>query len=444
MAFSRGIGALALSVALSVSVPAFAGDEPPEHQVAAPTKELTVVSWGGAYTRSQMLAYVKPYRLLSGEWVSMETYNGGLEEIREQVETENVTWDVVDFILSDLIRGCREGLLEEIDHGTLPPGDDGTAAADDFIPGAFTPCGVGQTVWSTVVGYDTEAVGESAPSTLADFFDVDAFPGKRGLRRDPRVILEWALIADGATPSDVYALLETEDGLDRAFSVMDEIKNHIEWWEAGADPIRLLDSDEVVMTSVWNGRMYRPMVEDGKPYAILLGRPDLGYRLLGHPKGQRQPAEGHGLHSLRDEHGLACRADEVHLIRPGATVLHGAGRRRDQAAPAHRAGQPRPRHADGRRMVGHAPGRADREIRGVAGERRARPRGLGPLSGHGGTPCSQALTVPARRRPGSRRRAFPLHGARRFRSRASQHPRNCRVVSVRSSSIAAGPAATAR
>ena len=83
------------------------------------------------------------------------------------------------------------------------------------------------------------------------------------------MILEWALIADGVAPADVYAMLETEDGLDRAFSVMDEIKNHIEWWEAGADPVRLLDADEVVMTSVWNGRVYRPIVEDGKPYAIL-------------------------------------------------------------------------------------------------------------------------------------------------------------------------------
>ena len=269
MASCRGIAVLAVSLALLASVPASAQDEPAAESVAAPTKELTVVSWGGAYTRSQMLAYVKPYRLLSGEWVWMETYNGGLEEIREQVETENVTWDVVDFELSDLIRGCREGLLEEIDHGTLPPGDDGTPAADDFIPGAFTPCGVGQTVWSTVVAYDAEAVGESAPSTLADFFDVDEFPGKRGLRRDPRVILEWALIADGVAPADVYAALETEDGLDRAFSVMDEIKNHIEWWEVGADPVRLLDSDEVVMTSAWNGRVHRPIVEDGKPFAIL-------------------------------------------------------------------------------------------------------------------------------------------------------------------------------
>ena len=116
----------------------------------APHKDLTVVSWGGSYTRSQMLAYVKPYRQQSGEWVAMETYNGGLDELREQVETENVVWDVVDFELADLIRACREGLLEKIDHASLPPGDDGTAASEDFIAGAFTDCGVGQTVWATV------------------------------------------------------------------------------------------------------------------------------------------------------------------------------------------------------------------------------------------------------------------------------------------------------
>ena len=100
----------------------------------APQKDLTIVSWGGSYTRSQMLAYVKPFRRRIGEWVAMETYNGGLDEIREQVETENVVWDVVDFELSDLIRGCREGLLEKIDHGKLAAGGDGTPAAEDFIP----------------------------------------------------------------------------------------------------------------------------------------------------------------------------------------------------------------------------------------------------------------------------------------------------------------------
>ena len=235
----------------------------------APHKDLTIVSWGGSYTRSQMLAYVKPYRRRIGEWVSMETYNGGLDEIREQVETENVVWDVVDFELSDLIRGCREGLLEKIDHGTLAAGSDGTPAAQDFIPGALTDCGVGQMVWATVVAYDGGKFRGDRPAGLADFFDVKKFPGKRGLRRDPRVAMEWALMADGVAPAEVYATLETEEGQARAFGVLDRIRTQIVWWQSGSEPVRLLDSGAVAMTSVWNGRMYRPMVEEGKDYAIV-------------------------------------------------------------------------------------------------------------------------------------------------------------------------------
>ena len=235
----------------------------------APQKDLTIVSWGGSYTRSQMLAYVKPFRRRSGEWVAMETYNGGLDEIREQVDTENVVWDVVDFELSDLIRGCREGLLEKIDHGKLAAGGDGTPAAEDFIPGALTECGVGQMIWATVVGYDGSRFEGDRPVGLADFFDVKKFPGKRGLRRDPRVAMEWALMADGVAPAEVYVTLETEEGQARAFGVLDRIRTSLVWWTSGSEPVQLLDSGEVAMTSVWNGRMYRPMVEDGKDYAIV-------------------------------------------------------------------------------------------------------------------------------------------------------------------------------
>ena len=232
-------------------------------------KALTIVSWGGSYTRSQMLAYVKPFRSRIGEWVEMETYGGGLDEIRTQVETENVVWDVVDFEQSDLIKGCREGLLEKLDHGALAAGADGTATAEDFIPGALTECGVGQMVWATVVAYDGSRMEGGRPAALADFFDLGKFPGKRGLRRDPRVAMEWALMAGGVAPGEVYAMLETEEGRQRAFSTLDLIRTNIVWWTTGSEPVRLLDSGAVVMTSAWNGRMYRPMVEEGKDYGIV-------------------------------------------------------------------------------------------------------------------------------------------------------------------------------
>ena len=40
-------------------------------------------------------------------------------------------------------------------------------------------------------------VSGDQPSTIADFWNVDKFPGRRGLRKVPRVNLEWALMADG-------------------------------------------------------------------------------------------------------------------------------------------------------------------------------------------------------------------------------------------------------
>ncbi len=258
---SIGISILAVIVVLAHSEPAVAQ--------STPGRDLAVVSWGGSYTRSQMLAYVKPFRAESGKWVRMETYNGGLKEIREQVESANITWDVVDFELADLIKGCREGLLEKIDHSRLPAGADGTPASEDFISGAFTDCGVGQVIWATVVGYDTTKVGKKPPTKLADFFDVKAYPGKRGLRRDPRIVLEWALMADGVSPDKVYSTLESDDGLKRAFSVLNRIRRHIVWWQTGTEPVSLLESGDVVMTSVWNGRMYRPIVEQSKSFSIL-------------------------------------------------------------------------------------------------------------------------------------------------------------------------------
>ncbi len=281
----------------------------------AQTKDLTVVSWGGSYTRSQMLAYVKPFRKESGEWVSMETYAGGLDEIREQVETANVVWDVVDFELSDLVRGCNEGLLEKIDHASLPPGDDGTPAADDFIAGAFTDCGVGQTVWATVVAYADNAVGDARPATLADFFDTRAFPGKRGLRRDPRVNMEWALLADGVAPDQVYATLETEEGQARAFAVLDRIKTSIVWWEEGTEPVALLDSGAVAMTSVWNGRLFRPIAEDGKPFTILWDGQIWDIDSWGIPKGSDNKAKA--MDFIRFSTGSGPLAEQTKYISYG-------------------------------------------------------------------------------------------------------------------------------
>ena len=82
---------------------------------------LTVVSWGGAYETSQRKAYFEPFTAQTGIAVNVERYEGGIDGIRAQVASGNVTWDVVDLEMADTLQACEAGLLEPIDHGKLLP-----------------------------------------------------------------------------------------------------------------------------------------------------------------------------------------------------------------------------------------------------------------------------------------------------------------------------------
>lgn len=231
-------------------------------------KDLTVVSWGGAYTKSQVEAYHKPWQAKTGKTITSEDYNGGIAEIKAQVEAGNVTWDMVDVELSDAVRACDEGLVEPIDPSILPAGADGTPAGDDFLPGTLHECAVASIVWSTIFAYDKSKL-PNGPTTIADFFDLKKFPGKRGLRKNPKANLEMALMADGVPAAEVYDVLDTPEGVDRAFAKLDTIKDSVVWWEAGAQPPQLLADGEVVMTTAYNGRIFNAVAGEDKPFEIV-------------------------------------------------------------------------------------------------------------------------------------------------------------------------------
>lgn len=254
---------------------------------------LTFVSWGGAYTRSQMLAFVRPYENKTGLRVNVLDYNGGLDDIQNQVRSLNVKWDVVDVEPTDAIRGCREGLFIKIKPQQLQPASDGTTAKADFIPGSLMECAVGTVVWSNIIAYSQQTYkdGKHTPKTLADFFDTARFPGSRGLRRTPKVNLEWALMADGVPANKVYDILATEDGLQRAFSKLSRLKPNIVWWEAGEEAPQLLKTGRVVMTSAYNGRIYDAVSRRDEPFEIVWDRQVWNLDLLAilkHTRNQQQ------------------------------------------------------------------------------------------------------------------------------------------------------------
>ncbi|MEL7174870.1 MAG: extracellular solute-binding protein, partial [Pseudomonadota bacterium] len=110
---------------------------------------------------------------------------------------------------------------------------------------------------------------DGTPATMADFFDLEAFPGKRGMRKSAKANLEMALIADGVAADDVYDVLETDEGVDRAFAKLDTIKDNTIWWSAGAETPQLLADGEVTIGSTYNGRLFSVIEEQNQPVGML-------------------------------------------------------------------------------------------------------------------------------------------------------------------------------
>ncbi len=250
-------------------------------------QEITFTSWTGPYMRSQMLGFVRPYEAARSARVNVEHYAGGIDEIRDQVESANVVWDVVDLTQADSLRACEEGLLEDLSGIELPDGVDGAGFREDFVEGALNDCGVGVIIWATAYAYSNSAFGDDKPSTIADFFDTDKFPGPRAIRNDPTVIMEWALIADGVPAGEVYSQLETDEGVERALEKMDDIKAGLTLWENGREPVRLLNSGEVVMSSIWATTGATASREAGADFTMVWDGRVIELDLFGIPKGSR-------------------------------------------------------------------------------------------------------------------------------------------------------------
>ena len=192
-----------------------------------------------------------------------------LELLTAPASTAAGSIDVVDMTGADARKACAAGLLAPFDADALAPAPDGTPPAEDFIKGAIGPCSVAQLLYATVIAYDDRAFPGVKPEQVADFFNLERFPGKRALQRRPTAILEWALYSYGVPRQQIYNLLSTDRGLDLAFRRLDDIRDEIVWWRAGSEPPALLASGEVAMASGYNGRFFNAQVNWQAPITVI-------------------------------------------------------------------------------------------------------------------------------------------------------------------------------
>jgi putative spermidine/putrescine transport system substrate-binding protein len=222
---------------------------------AAGPNDLTIVARDESFLHALTSAYVQPFTAITGAQVQQEAWDGGIETLRTQAKSPDNSWDLVLVDADELSTGCSEGLFEKLDWSAI-------GAKEHYVAQAASDCGLGAIFATTVLAWDKDKL-PVAPS-WSDFWDVAKYPGKRGLRKGVRGNLEFALMADGVAPADVYKALSSSEGVDRAFRKLDQLKPYIVWWSAEADAAHILALGDVLMTSAPSGQVATMAEHDHK------------------------------------------------------------------------------------------------------------------------------------------------------------------------------------
>lgn len=242
-AMFAGAGIVALLAGCSSTPAAGGGDDGDQH--------LTFVTYGSAFQEAQEVSMIDPFTEETGIDVTVESPVDPAK-LKVMVESGNPTWDVYMAGQQDVPAFCGS-LFEELDLSNID--------TDDFAPGTVEKCGVPIDTYSYVVAYNENTYGGNPPTSIADFFDVEKFPGTRSMGSDPAEgNLELALMADGVAPDDLYPL-----DYDRAFEVLDRIKADTVFWTSGAEQVAIMEEQRADMILVWSGRGAEA-VKNGAPY----------------------------------------------------------------------------------------------------------------------------------------------------------------------------------
>ena len=267
---------------------------PTETTAPAISGEVVFNSSGGVVNEILRQCFLDPFEQDTGVTV-IDTAPTDFAKLQVMVQSGNVEWDITEIGTGqDYIRAVEMELLENFGRGTLPH-------LEDAVEGSVTDYGIRFGAYSTVLTYRTDEF-EVAPSTWADLFDTEGYPGPRSLENTPFGNLEIALLADGVPADALYPL-----DVDRAFAKLDEIKPQVQaYWETGAESVQLLADGESVMGTSWNGRVYA-MAAEGIPIALSWEQHLLKTAWITVPKGAPNlPAAIELMKSLMDPERQGC------------------------------------------------------------------------------------------------------------------------------------------
>jgi len=283
---------LALSGGAAIGIPRIASA-----QQAVPPKPMSIVvnAAGGSVNKALREAFFNEFEKRYGIKV-IDTSPTDFGKLRAMVQSGNVEWSVMEINEADAERAIKMNLLEPLDRTVINMAGHPKELQDNKYV-------VTRGIYSTVLGYRTDVyANRPRPTGWAEFWNVTKFPGPRALRNSPVDNLEFALMADGVKPSQIYPI-----DIDRAFRKMDQIKAHVSvWWTTGAQSAQVLIDKEVVLGTAWHGRFYTA-IQDGAPIAIDFNEGIIHRTPFGIPRGAKDAYWGQRFLALLTEPQLQAK-----------------------------------------------------------------------------------------------------------------------------------------
>lgn len=237
---------------------------------AADPGKLVVSSYGGSFQEAQSKAFFEPFTKATGIKLTGTT-GAGYAKIKAMVTSGDVTWDVTTADSASLENEVKDDLLQPIDYSVVKA---------DGIPAALrTKYAVGYIKFTENLAWDKVKFPNGL--TPAQFFD-PSVKARRVMYSLPYYNLEFALMADGVKPADLFPL-----DVDRALKVIDRVKDQIVGFKPPSDVQALIQQGEVDVAFAPGGRVdnaikaganwaysYDASVADVEYWAVLKGAPN--------------------------------------------------------------------------------------------------------------------------------------------------------------------------
>lgn len=227
--------------------------------------KVVIVTYGGSYQAGLDKAFFQPFA--EQMHIAVDKFAGDnidvLNRSRQEVASGHPVYDLTSTNQTYYQQGVADNLWEPIDYSVFNP-DDLRAIPDKMR----LKYGVGTIVYSNNLVFNTQAFapGSPQPTSWADFWDVQKFPGKRAMPfcdSGINPVPEAALLADGVPPDQLYPI-----DVDRAAAKLKELAPNIINWKDGAESIKLLTDGTATMGLVGNGRA-QVAIDQGQPLKIV-------------------------------------------------------------------------------------------------------------------------------------------------------------------------------